>query len=111
MRVADAKAIVCCPRRNFVRLNRSRVMRANNALLVAAALLGSAAGWAREGAPPQAGKPPRVFELDGAALAALRERIAAGHVHEPALEALRAEAERALKQPLLSVTEKQQTPP
>jgi hypothetical protein len=55
--------------------------------------------------------PPRVFVLDAVALQNLRARIAAGGVHEPALDKLRADADRELKQEPLSVTSKEIAPP
>lgn len=64
------------------------------------------------GASPQARRDsPRVFILDATALSNLRARIAAAELREPAVARLRADAEIAMKEPLLSVTEKQLLPP
>jgi len=54
---------------------------------------------------------PRVFTTDPAALRQLRETIRGGKSDAPALRELRADAERALQQPPLSVIEKAVTPP
>ncbi|MGB6432120.1 MAG: alginate lyase family protein, partial [Candidatus Acidiferrales bacterium] len=54
---------------------------------------------------------PRVFRTPPATLAALRERIAAGNFSDPALDQLRADADRALAQAPLSVIDKQIAPP
>ena len=86
-------------------------MKRRAAWLIAACLLSDAAAANEQSALPRSAGPPRVFLLDATALRNLREAIAAGRVHEPALDALRAAANRALKQPLFSVTQKQQTPP
>ncbi len=105
MRVTDAKLIVCSPGRSLAARKRKRVW------LIAAWLLSGAVAAEGQNAPPRPAGPPRVFVLDGTALQNLRDAIAAGRGHEPALDALRAAADRALKQPLLSVTQKQQVPP
>lgn len=54
---------------------------------------------------------PRVFRLPPATLAAVRDAIAAGGFTDPALDQLRADADRALSQPPLTVTAKQMAPP
>lgn len=60
---------------------------------------------------PQPATSPRVFVLHPDVLVALRARILAGNVHEPALDSLRAEADELLKLEPLSVMQKPQTPP
>ena len=54
---------------------------------------------------------PRVFRVPPTTLAALRDRIAAGNFSDPALDQLRADADHALTQPPLSITDKPATPP
>jgi hypothetical protein len=54
---------------------------------------------------------PRVFRVPPATLAALRDRIADGNFSDPALDQLRADADHALTQPPLSITDKPATPP
>lgn len=54
---------------------------------------------------------PRVFSINAAALRDLRVRIANGSFKSPALETLRADADRALKLEPLSVMQKSQMPP
>ena len=65
---------------------------------------------AQKPAPPS-NQTPRVFILDGVALKNLRARIASGSAGEPSLDRLRADADAAMKEPLLSVTEKDRNPP
>jgi hypothetical protein len=65
-------------------------------------------------APPRARaeEPPATWILDGAALAGTRRRAAAGDpALAPALEKLKDDAEKALKQGPLSVLDKSTTPP
>ena len=54
---------------------------------------------------------PRVFNVEPAALATLRDRIARENFTAPALDQLRADSDRALKQAPVSVTAKDITPP
>jgi hypothetical protein len=54
---------------------------------------------------------PRVFLFEPSVVEALRQRVAIGKPSDPALNRLRAEADRALKLPVLSVTDKQVLPP
>jgi hypothetical protein len=81
-------------------------------LAVAFALILSAAFSARAQEQQTASSaPPRVFNVEPAAVAALRDRIAREHFTAPALDQLRADADLALKQAPLSVTAKAFTPP
>lgn len=61
---------------------------------------------------PSSRTPPRLLLLDAEALARVKERITAGDQQlQPALAALRDQADRALKQKPLSVMDKPVTPP
>jgi hypothetical protein len=87
-------------------------MRGCVAGLIVLASLGSAvraAAFTADG-PATVAAAPRVFLLDGGALAEARARVAAGQ-HRPAVDRLRADAEEALKAKPLSVMDKRLTPP
>jgi hypothetical protein len=60
---------------------------------------------------PLNAEPPRVFSMDGNALRAVRDRVATGKFSDPALDSLRARADKFLKQELVSVVQKSITPP
>jgi hypothetical protein len=79
-------------------------------VFAAALVVCGAAGWTQQPAP-QLLTPPRVFVLHADVLEGLREQIAVGNIHEPALDSLRAEADELLKLEPLSVMQKPQTPP
>jgi len=80
------------------------------ACVLAAALAFGSTGRAQQPVS-QSVVPPRVFVLHADSLLVLRTRIAAGDVHEPALDSLRSEANELLKLEPLSVTQKAQIPP
>ncbi|HYE17427.1 MAG TPA: alginate lyase family protein [Tepidisphaeraceae bacterium] len=61
-------------------------------------------------AAPAAAERPRVFLLDGAALAAARARVAAGE-EKAAVDRLRADADKALARRVASVMDKTRVPP
>ncbi len=80
-------------------------------LAVAFAIILSAAFSARAQEKQLASAaPPRVFNIEPAAVAALRDRIARDNFTAPALDQLRADAALALQQQPLSVTAKPFTP-
>jgi Alginate lyase len=81
------------------------------AWVISGVVLSSVVGLARQNTPTKSARLPRVFVLDGSALKALREQIAANGARAPALLELRTEADRTLKLPPLSVIQKQQIPP
>jgi Alginate lyase len=54
---------------------------------------------------------PRVFSMNPTALKSLRERAATKGLADPALDQLRADADRTMKTPILSVTHKSILPP
>ena len=90
----------------------ARCMVKGRLFLLLALLPGLAAcARAQEKATAANAEAPRVFTTDPAALLQLRETIRSGQSDAPALHKLRADAERALQQPLLSVTDKAVTPP
>jgi hypothetical protein len=89
---------------------QEKSLKQQAAYLITLFLLGSVVVLASEPAPRSADA-PRVFVLDGIALQHLRDRVGAGDLRDPALDKLRSEADHALQQPLLSVTQKQSTPP
>jgi hypothetical protein len=90
--------------------NANRHSKIAAASVLIASLACNGAVFPRQAIPAPPG-PPRVFVLRSDVLLALRARIGAGNVHEPALDALRAEADELLKLEPLSVMQKPQTPP
>lgn len=90
------------------RANRYRQIAAASVLIVSLACGGALFPQQTVSTPAA---PPRVFVLHADVLLALRAQIAAGKIHEPALDSLRADADELLKLEPLSVMQKPQTPP
>jgi hypothetical protein len=67
--------------------------------------------FAADKAAVPASPSPRAFVLDASALSSLRDRVANGKFSDPALDKLRRQAEKFLKQEPLSVMQKQVAPP
>jgi hypothetical protein len=80
-------------------------------LVIAAIALSNLSVAAEKTAAPSSGQTPRVFLLDGNALRAVRDRVATGKFSDSALDKLRAQAEKTLKQEPVSVMQKAMTPP
>ncbi|HET9400559.1 MAG TPA: alginate lyase family protein [Candidatus Acidoferrales bacterium] len=87
-----------------------RILLASLCSLLTGLLIALAPATAQKPAP-LSNQAPCVFILDGVALKNLRARIASGSAREPSLDRLRADADAAMKEPLLSVTEKDRNPP
>lgn len=67
--------------------------------------------WAQTPESKPAGKAPLVFSFPPPMMQQLRERIAAGKLKDPSFDQLRKDADKALKQPPVSVMDKGITPP
>ncbi len=81
-------------------------------LSIVAALVLSNFTLAADKAPVSSGsQSPRVFSLDADALRAVRDRVTTAKFTDPALDKLRKQADKALKQEPLSVMQKPMTPP
>jgi hypothetical protein len=80
------------------------------AMIVAGLALANVLFAADKTAVP-ANSSPRVFVLDASALNALRDGVATGKISDPALDKLRKDADKALKQQPVSVMQKPMAPP
>jgi hypothetical protein len=78
-------------------------------VLVCTPAAGTCGARSAKSLPPQ--KAPRVFSLPAAAMQRLRGEIANGKLKDPALDELRADADKELAQEPLSVTSKPMDPP
>jgi Alginate lyase len=74
-----------------------------------AALPGTVCAQASQSKP--SGKAPRVFSLPSQIMQQLRDQIVAGNLKDPSLDQLRNDADKALEQTPVSVTDKGVTPP
>lgn len=79
--------------------------------VIAAIVLSNFSLAAEKATAPSSGQAPRVFSLDANALRAVRDRVATGKFSDAALDKLRAQADKALKQEPVSVMQKSMTPP
>jgi hypothetical protein len=79
--------------------------------VIAALALCPLAFAAEAATAPSNAQLPRVFSVDANALRAVRDHVATGKLSYPALDSLRARADKFLKQELVSVVQKSITPP
>jgi len=92
-----------------MRFPNNTILSAVVALATSGILPCGSAAHERTSATPA--EPLRVFSLPGATLTQLRRDIAAGKMSDPALQQLRKDADGALAQEPLSVTQKSEAPP